>query len=86
MYVYMYVYMCVYICMYICMYICVYICVYVCVCVYVYYIYIYIYIVLERCYWSLGSCSCSQRMNFKNTLAASKQSLYYRKANSSQGS
>ena len=40
---------------------------------------------LERCYWSLGFCSHSCRMNFTNTQAASKQSLYYKKANSSQG-
>ena len=40
---------------------------------------------LERCYWNLGSCSCSGRINLENTRAASKQSLYYRKANSSQG-
>ena len=38
----------------------------------------------ERCYWNLGSCSHSQRMNFTNTQGASKKSLYYRKANSSQ--
>ena len=33
-----------------------------------------------------GSCSWSQRMNLVNIQAASKQSLYYRKANSSQDS
>ena len=27
----------------------------------------------ERCYWSPGSCSLSQRMNSENTQAASKQ-------------
>ena len=39
----------------------------------------------ERCYQNPGSCSHRWRMNFTNTQAASKQSLYYRKANSSQG-
>ena len=41
---------------------------------------------LERWYWNLDSCSQSRRMNFPNTKAASKQSLYYRKANSFQDS
>ena len=41
-------------------------------------------LMLERCYQSLGSCSHSRRMNFVNTQAASKQSLYYRKTKSSQ--
>ena len=43
-------------------------------------------LMVERCYQNLGSFSCSQRENFVNTQAASKQSLYYRKANSSQDS
>ena len=38
----------------------------------------------ERCYQNLSSCSCSQRMNSVNTQAASKQSVYYRKADRSQ--
>ena len=40
----------------------------------------------ERCYRNPGSCSRSRRMIFGNTRAASKQSLYCRKANSSQDS
>lgn len=40
----------------------------------------------ERCYRNPGSCSRSRRMIFVNTRAASKQSLYCRKANSSQDS
>ena len=39
----------------------------------------------EKCYQNLGSCSCSGRMNSVNTQRARKQSLYYRKAKSSQG-
>ena len=39
---------------------------------------------LEQCYQNLDSCSCIQRMNLANTQAEIKQSLYYRKANSSQ--
>ena len=38
----------------------------------------------ERCYQNPGSCSWGRSMNFANTQAASKQRLYYRKANSSQ--
>ena len=41
-------------------------------------------LMLGRCYRNPGSCSRSQRMNSANTAAASKQSLYYRKANNSQ--
>ena len=40
----------------------------------------------ERSYQNPGSYSHSQRMNSANAQAASKQSLYYRKANGSQDS
>ena len=46
----------------------------------------HLFLMPERCYQNLDSCSRSRRMNFTNTQVESKQSLYYRKANSSQDS
>ena len=46
---------------------------------------LHILMMLERCCQDPGSYLCSRRINSAKTWAESKPSLYYRKANSSQG-